>query len=111
MLKLDVQLIEESIGVLRKNTNQDILDTVSNVVNTVRSNGDENEITAQVMELGEKFQSQYNAFMESTDGFIAEAGQYIDLAEYMKSKANIGDISSRDTSFKQDSIDTASVMI
>jgi hypothetical protein len=109
-IKLDSGKIEQSIGLLHKQVNQEVLDRVKALAVVLKDSGDDNEQVKEMLEVAGKFQSQYNEFIDSVDGFVKDAEQVFDLSEYMAKRATVGDISKRDLSFQNNKIDSGPVM-
>lgn len=108
MMKLDQEKFDEGIGQVIKAANTDVLEDIGTLAASLKEEAD-NELIAQVIEAGKKFQTVYNdSFKPSIDGLIADFRAVYDIAE-MVSKANMGEVSATDAGFATSGIDATSV--
>lgn len=111
LLKLDSEKFNNSIGALKAASNDQIVESMTRVAQTLKNTGDSNPLVEQALEACKKFQNQYNVTLAGIDGFIKETRKMYDIAEHMEKRANVGEVSSRDTAFDNQQIDSSSVLI
>lgn len=92
MIKLDKAVLDESVGALKKGFNEEVLNQMQQVASMINSMEDGSSVVQQAKENLAKMQKAYNTVLPQTEVFLAEIGKTYDIAEYMESKANIGDV-------------------
>jgi hypothetical protein len=110
MLKLDKAAVDSSIGNLQKAFNGDTLEVFASLAGVLReeeANGG-NPIITQTLEACKKFQAQYNVCLESFRGLCKDAEGVAEIAEYVN-KVQMGDVTTRDTSFATQGINADDV--
>ena len=111
MIKLSQEELENTVVALPRYFNQQILEDVGKVVKVLSSPVGDNPIIEQTKELGKKYQAQYNQALESVKKVIEVFKETSNATEYLEHKANIGDITARDTSFKTETVDSSQFML
>lgn len=111
LLKLDSEKFNNSIGALKNATNAQIVEQMAKVAQTLKNTGDSNPLVEQALGACKKFQTQYNTTLAGIDGFIKETRKMYDIAEHMEKRASVGEVSSRDTGFENNQVDSSSVLI
>mgnify|MGYP001579893197 CR=1 FL=1 len=111
MITLSQQELEETVVALPKYFNTKILEDVGQVVRVLSSPVGDNPIIDQTKELGKKYQAQYNEALACVKKVIEVFKETSNAADYLEHKANIGDITARDTSFKTESVDSSQFMV
>lgn len=111
LVKLEKEKLENSIGVLSKSFNEDVLEKVGHVAGVLKNIGDSNPLVEQTMVACKKFQGQYNTTLEGVSSFLEETAKVFDIAEFMEKRATVGEVGSRDTGFSTEKINPDKVMV
>lgn len=110
--KLDAQEFNDTYNEINKVTNSDIIEVMNGLAQTLKEHKDDAEIFGQAYENCKKLADSYNGgFYESLCHLKETFDGLFDLSEYMEKKANIGSVSSADTSFKAGTFDASGVMV
>ena len=107
LVKLDAEKLQNSVGVLKTTVNTEMLEDMIKVASTLQNTGDTNKQVEQQLENCKKFQAQYITTLKGVNDYIGELGKVYDIAEFMDKKANVGDVSSRDTGFNTNKVDNS----
>lgn len=112
MLKLDQNVINDSIGSFAKAFNEDVLNVFADLAQTLKEEESEggNALVSQGFEACREFQAQYNKCIESFRGFYKDAQNVAEIAEYVQ-KVSMGEVSKHDTSFANQGINADDVRL
>jgi hypothetical protein len=110
LIKLDTQLLLDSIGILEREANGQVLEKVTPLAALLGNTGDANRITEEYRGECVNFQKDYNVLKDSIDDLVKDIGQVVDLSEYHAKKATVGQVSREDLSFDAGKIDTSAAM-
>lgn len=108
MVNLDKEQLDSGIGQIIKAANTDVIEDVKELADALKSEAD-NELIAQVIAAGNKFQNIYNdSFKPSVDALIKDFRAVYDIAEILE-KADMGEVSAADAGFGTSGIDATAV--
>lgn len=106
-IKLDLAVLEAGLGTFEREINGDVLAFIQESAQLIKSVGDSNTLTDEILALCGKAEGMYNIFLDGAIAAKNDLGQVVDLAEYEAKKATLGDIQTRDASFDGSNIDTS----
>ena len=106
MIKIDVNRLDESIGVIQHTCNGEVLEVMTELARVLAPERGTNELIDQALEDCLKYQNQFNETTQVLRNAITETGKL----EYLK-KLDISNVASRSTSAATGNIDTDAVMM
>lgn len=112
-MELNQVTLESTIGEIKKRFNDDTLAAFEGLAVALKgeaANGG-NALVDQALEQCKKVQTMYNTCLNSVNGFFKDCNEVAIIAEYLEKKADIGAVKSHDTSFKNQGIDSADVVM
>lgn len=111
--RLDGEEFNATYNQINKAANSDVIDAIQGIAGILKPHKDDAEIFGQAYENCVALAKSYNdgGFYDSLCGLKKTFDELFDLSEYMEKKANIGSVSSADTSFKSGGFDASGVMV
>lgn len=113
-LNIEKSELDESIGSLTKAVNEDVLDQFAGLAVLLKEERENagNAVVDQAFDACIKFQNIYNGAVESLQsGFLKDATEIAEIAEYLEKQANMGDVGSHDATFSGQAINAEDVRI
>ena len=110
MIKIDVNRLDESIGVIQHTCNGEVLEVMTELARVLAPERGTNELIDQALEDCLKYQNQFNETTQVLRNAITETGKLVEIDEYLK-KLDISNVTSRSTSAATGNIDTDAVMM
>ena len=110
MIKIDASRLDESIGVIQRTLNGDVLEVMTELARVLAPERGTNDLVDQALDDCLKFQNQFNETTQVLRNAITETGKLVEIDEYLK-KLNISNVATRSTSATTGSIDTDAVMM
>lgn len=110
-LNLNKERLDASIGVIQKSANEGILEVFQELANVLKEEHGNNEVAAQAYEACRKFQELYNPYVPGVRAVMEAFRSVEEIAEYLDKQINLGEVATRDTSFKVDPIDAAAARL
>lgn len=110
MIKIDASRLDESIGVIQRTLNGDVLEVMTELARVLAPERGTNDLVDQALDDCLKFQNQFNETTQVLRNAITETGKLVEIDEYLK-KLNISNVATRSTSAATGSIDTDAVMM
>ena len=110
MIKIDASRLDESIGVIQRTLNGDVLEVMTELARVLAPERGTNDLVDQALDDCLKFQNQFNETTQVLRNAITETGKLVEIDEYLK-KLNISNVATRSTSAVTGSIDTDAVMM
>ena len=108
-MELNKVTLDSTIGEIKRSFNDGVLDAFGEVAAALKAeaaNGG-NALIDQC----KKTQDMYNTCLGSVDGFLKDCTEVAAIAEYLEKQADIGAVKTRDTSFKNQGIDSSEVVM
>ena len=112
-MELNKVTLASTIGEIKRSFNDGVLDAFGEVAAALKAeaaNGG-NALIDQALEQCKKTQDMYNTCLGSVDGFLKDCTEVAAIAEYLEKQADIGAVKTRDTSFKNQGIDSSEVVM
>ena len=110
MIKIDASRLDESIGVIQRTLNGDVLEVMTELARVLAPERGTNDLVDQALDDCLMFQNQFNETTQVLRNAITETGKLVEIDEYLK-KLNISNVATRSTSAATGSIDTDAVMM
>lgn len=113
-VKLNVERLDGSIGLLQKVFNQDVLESFTKlamILKAERENNGGNAVIEQAYQACVKTQNIYNPCVDSYKGFFKDLSEVGEIATYLESQANIGDVRSASAEFNNQKISAEDVRL
>lgn len=111
-MKLNAEEFSGTYAVINKASNTAIVNAMQDIASVLKPHEGDNEVISQAYANCRKLADSYNnGFYESLVGIKKTYDELFDLSEYMDKKANVGDVSSADTSFESGKLDASKVMV
>lgn len=110
LIKLDEDQIQETIGALLKFNSSTLVEAAQKAGQVLLNSGDQNPIILQAIEAGTKMQAAYATFQPTLDGIVDNFKRTFDVAEYIRTKANVGEVSSANLTVDAQKIDTSRIL-
>lgn len=110
LLKISDEKLDQSLGLLMKACNADVIEKIVPLAHALSQGGDDNELIENLKNDGKAFQTSANSFKEKVDSLIATIGSLYDISAWMKKQAGGGNVKAQDLSGSVQAIDASSVI-
>jgi hypothetical protein len=110
VVKLDSAKLDNSLGIIMKNMNEDVLNSVEELAALMKNTGDDNPLTEQVLEACVNFQNNYNSIREGVQEVVSDITNAYDVSEWLAKRATVGEVSKQDLSFSGSKLDASDVI-
>lgn len=110
-MKLDRAIFENSIGTILKAFNEPTVEAIKSSYDAVVALGDDNALVEQFKEQAKNLQTVVNDYSDQADDYIKETQVYCDIADYLQTKANVGEVTKRDVTVEMDKADADLIMV
>lgn len=110
MIKIDVNRLDESIGVIQRVCNGEVLEVMSKCASVLSPERGTNELIDQALDDCLKFQNNFNETTQVLRNAISETSKLVDIDNYLK-KLDISNVATRSTSAATGNIDSDAVMM
>ena len=107
-MELNKVTLDSTIGEIKRSFNDGVLDAFGEVAAALKA---EAANGGKALEQCKKTQDMYNTCLGSVDGFLKDCTEVAAIAEYLEKQADIGAVKTRDTSFKNQGIDSSEVVM
>ena len=109
-IKIDSEKIDSSLGVIRSFANDNVVDMIDQLVMLPQAGT--SELADKVIEQCKAAQRLYNegGFLDTLNAVIKEFEKVIDVDEWLKTKADVGEVRKIDTGAETGKIDTDAIM-
>lgn len=110
-MKLERAIFENSIGTILKAFNEPTVEAIKSSYIAVQNLGDSNSLVEQFEDQSRNIQTVVNDFSDQADKYIEETQTYCDIADYMQTKATVGEVTKRDVTVEMDKADADLIMV
>ena len=111
-IKIDSEKIDSSLGVIRSFANDNVVDMIDQLATVMLPQAGTSELADKVIEQCKAAQRLYNegGFLDTLNAVIKEFEKVIDVDEWLKTKADVGEVRNIDTGAETGKIDTDAIM-
>ena len=111
-IKIDSEKIDSSLGVIRSFANDNVVDMIDQLATVMLPQAGTSELADKVIEQCKAAQRLYNegGFLDTLNTVIKEFEKVIDVDEWLKTKADVGEVRKIDTGAETGKIDTDAIM-
>lgn len=109
-LNFSAESYDSTIGAILRST-ESLVDGIQANHKVVVDLNDNNGYITSFMESSEVYGDKVNTFLEGMDGVIKELNTMSNIAEFLETKATVGDLETADTSIDITAIDAEEIMI
>mgnify|MGYP004631270317 CR=1 FL=1 len=111
-IKIDSEKIDASLGVIRNFANDNVVDMIDQLAAVMIPQAGTSELADKVIAQCKVAQKLYNdgGYLDTLNDVIKEFEKVIDIDEWLKTKADVGEVKKIDTGAETGKIDTDAVM-
>lgn len=109
MLNLNEEKLESSLGLITKHFSNDFIESTVGLGQTL-NNGEGNQLNEQALAAWKKVQNLYNEAVPVVTAYMEETKKVYNVAEYLRTRFNAGEVSNQSIDESVASIDADAVM-
>ena len=110
MLKIDVQQVQDSYGVLKQVANTGFIEATNQLAHVLVPEQGSNELMDELLTRCREVQANYNEqFLPGVNGLLQTYNEVVDIGEYLQKQASVGDVAKVDTGFTSGTVSAADV--